>query len=139
MRVCEKTEWYLSYLLVHFDEEWNMDAKCCNGSNQELFRSHSQECDNESLAGNSVHQTGKSRTGKRIPGLDRTLSSISIHSKWKLNLCRTHLHPSGSGVHIFFSLLLPFCSWRQNNFLSDLTSLFCNSEMKIQVWNNGIW
>lgn len=52
-----------------------------NGSNQELFRSHSQGSDNGSLAGNSVHQTGKSRTGKHISGLNRAVSSISIHSQ----------------------------------------------------------
>lgn len=52
-----------------------------NGSSQELFRYLSLGSDNGSLAGNSVHQTGKSRTGKRISGLNRAVSSISINSQ----------------------------------------------------------
>lgn len=114
---------------------WMQNA--ANASNQEPFRSHSQGSANGSLVGNSVHQAGKSRTGKHIPGLNRTVSSISIHSQCKLSLCRTHPHPSGNGVYIIFSLLLSVSSWRQNSFLSDLTSLFCNSEMKAQ--NNRNW
>lgn len=81
-------------------------------------------------------QTGKSRTGKHIPGLNRTVSSNSIHSQWKLSLCRTHPHPSGSEVYVIFSPLLSFCSQRQNNFLSDLMSLISNSEMMLQAQNN---
>lgn len=101
-----------------------------NGSNQQLFRSHSQGSDSGSLASSSVHQTGKSRTWKHIPGLNRTVSSTSIHSQWNLNLCRTHPHP------IISSPFLPFCSQRQNNFLSDLMSFISNSEMKLQAQNN---
>lgn len=125
---------FISSHVVHFDEEWDVDPKCCKwlrpGAVQVSFPGIWYWVSCRQL------QTGKSRTGKHVPGLNKTVSSISIHSHWKLSLCRTHPHPSGNGVYIIVSPLLSFCSWGQNNFLSDLTSLFSNSEIKLQAQNN---